>query len=172
MLQKILVALDDSEPGSKVFDEALDLAAATHASLMLLHVLSPSDQRHPHLIYPGVNSYSALYEEVSQSYAKQLRHFEQVGEERLRSLAEKAIARGISTEYIQAIGVPGKTICEVAASWNADAIMVGRRGRSGLGEMVLGSVSNDVMHHAPCSVLIVQGILTETEALQEYLDAC
>jgi nucleotide-binding universal stress UspA family protein len=172
MLQKILVALDDSEHCSKVFDEALDLAAATHASLLLLHVLSPADQRYPQIIYPGVNAHSALYEEVSQSYAKQLRHFEQAGEERLRSLAEQAIERGISTEYLQAMGAPGKTICEVAASWNADAIIIGRRGRSGLGEAFLGSVSNDVMHHAPCSVLIVQGVLTAAEALQEYLDAC
>ncbi|MCZ8054719.1 MAG: universal stress protein, partial [Microcystis sp. LE19-12.2C] len=49
-----------------------------------------------------------------------------------------------------------KTICKVAREENIDLIVIGRRGRSGLGELFLGSVSNYVLHHAPCSVLIVQ----------------
>ncbi|NEO65320.1 MAG: universal stress protein, partial [Moorea sp. SIO4G2] len=39
-------------------------------------------------------------------------------------------------------------------------IVLGRRGLGGLKEMVLGSVSNYVVHHAPCSVLVVQGVAT------------
>jgi len=46
-------------------------------------------------------------------------------------------------------------ICELAIDWNADLIMMGRRGRSGIAEFFLGSVSNYVLHHAPCSVQIV-----------------
>ncbi len=38
----------------------------------------------------------------------------------------------------------------------ADLIVLGRRGRTGLAEALLGSVSNYVLHHAPCSVLVVQ----------------
>lgn len=47
-------------------------------------------------------------------------------------------------------------ICELARNWNADLIILGRRGRTGLSELLLGSVSNYVLHHAPCSVLTVQ----------------
>jgi nucleotide-binding universal stress UspA family protein len=54
-------------------------------------------------------------------------------------------------------------ICQVAKDWGAELIMVGRRGNSGLSELILGSVSNYVVHHAHCSVLIVQ--LLDTEKL-------
>ncbi len=43
----------------------------------------------------------------------------------------------------------------------ADLIVVGRRGRSGLSELILGSASNYVLHHAPCSVLTLQGKIIE-----------
>ncbi len=44
----------------------------------------------------------------------------------------------------------------MARNCGADVIVMGRRGHSGLSELILGSVSNYVLHHAPCSVLIVQ----------------
>ena len=53
-------------------------------------------------------------------------------------------------------GNPGRSICELASTWEADLILVGSRGLKGLKEMFLGSVSNYVTHHAPCSVLIVR----------------
>jgi nucleotide-binding universal stress UspA family protein len=62
---------------------------------------------------------------------------------------------GIKTEFTQIPGNPGQTIKKIAQNWDADLIVMGSRGRTGLSELVLGSVSNYVMHHAPCSVLIV-----------------
>ena len=44
----------------------------------------------------------------------------------------------------------------LAKDWNADLIIMGRRGLTGLSEMFLGSVSNYVVHHASCSVLLIQ----------------
>lgn len=52
-------------------------------------------------------------------------------------------------------GFPDKTIIEEATSWNADLIVVGSHGRGFWGRL-LGSVSNGVVHHAPCSVLVVR----------------
>ncbi|MBE9048435.1 universal stress protein, partial [Pleurocapsales cyanobacterium LEGE 10410] len=63
---------------------------------------------------------------------------------------------GVQTEFNQLTGNPGRLICELAADWSADLILVGSRGLKGLKEMFLGSVSNYVTHHAPCSVLIVR----------------
>ncbi|WP_442949349.1 universal stress protein [Nostoc sp.] len=42
-------------------------------------------------------------------------------------------------------------------SWGADLIVLGRRGLKGFAELLAGSVSNHVVHHSPCSVLVVQG---------------
>jgi nucleotide-binding universal stress UspA family protein len=172
MIQKILVALDRSETYQHVLDEALALAKATHASLMFFHVLSSFEQGYPNPLYPSADAYPALYEETIQLYSEQLRQFEQEGMAFLRSLTQQATALEIPTECSQSSGDPGRMICEAAESWKADTIVMGRRGRSGLREMLLGSVSSYVLHHAPCSVMIVQGVFTDAEALQEYLDVC
>ncbi|MGF1491191.1 MAG: universal stress protein [Microcoleaceae cyanobacterium] len=51
---------------------------------------------------------------------------------------------------------PAAEICRQADDWGADLIIVGRHGRTGLAEAFMGSVSNYVVHHAHCSVLVVQ----------------
>jgi nucleotide-binding universal stress UspA family protein len=172
MLQRILVAIDRSETYQRVFDEAVSIARATHASLMLFHVLRPFDQGYPYPLYPNVDAYPGLYDEAIRLYSEQLRQFEHEGIVFLRSLAQEAADLGIAVEYSQVSGDPGKLICETADRWEADAIIMGRRGRSGLSEILMGSVSSYVLHHAPCSVMIIQGILSDAEALQEYLDVC
>lgn len=52
-------------------------------------------------------------------------------------------------------GSPDPIIIEVATDWKADLIVVGSHGRGFWGRL-LGSVSNAVVHHAPCSVLVVK----------------
>ncbi|MEO0355522.1 MAG: universal stress protein, partial [Cyanobacteria bacterium P01_A01_bin.3] len=47
------------------------------------------------------------------------------------------------------------TICEIAKDWDADAIAIGRRGLGAIGELLVGSVSSYVMHHAHCSVFVI-----------------
>lgn len=52
-------------------------------------------------------------------------------------------------------GSPDQQIIEKAKEWKADLIVVGSHGRGFWGRM-LGSVSDGVVHHAPCSVLVVR----------------
>jgi nucleotide-binding universal stress UspA family protein len=172
MIKKILVALDRSEAYQPILNEALSLAKATHSSLLLFHVLRPFDQGYPYPMYPSGDAYPALYDEAIQQYTQQLQELEQEGILFLRSLSHQAMALDIPAEYTQSSGDPGKLICEAAENWHADTIIMGRRGRSGLQEVLLGSVSNYVLHHAPCSVMIIQGILSDSQALNEYLDVC
>ncbi|MGL5878457.1 MAG: universal stress protein, partial [Xenococcaceae cyanobacterium] len=49
MLQRILVAVDNSTMGRQVFEEALGLARATKASMMILHVLDPEERGSPQI---------------------------------------------------------------------------------------------------------------------------
>ncbi|MFZ1702246.1 MAG: universal stress protein [Pyrinomonadaceae bacterium] len=62
-------------------------------------------------------------------------------------------ALSIETEVLR--GSPDQQITEKAKEWNADLIVVGSHGRGFWGRL-LGSVSNGVMHHAPCSVMVVR----------------
>lgn len=91
---------------------------------------------------------------------------------RLRYLCNQATQLGVKAEFSQNIGEPSRMICVSAASperenvaqnWQADVIIVGRRGRRGISELLMGSVSNYVLHHAHCSVFIVQGIASDEE---------
>ncbi len=58
-------------------------------------------------------------------------------------------------------GSPKVEIVEEAENWGADLIVVGSHGYGFFERMLIGSVSNAVLHHAPCSVLIVKTKGTE-----------
>ena len=160
MINKILATIDSSERNQNVFNTAVSLSQATGASLMLLHILSETDPDYP--VLPTYAYYSILKGDNDSVFRAKFDQYEQQEAEFLRSLAKKAIAAGVNTEYAQLSGIPGWEICELASTWSADLILVGSRGLRGLKEMFVGSVSNYVTHHAPCSVLIVR---TDTDSI-------
>ncbi len=72
---------------------------------------------------------------------------------RVREFAGSAGA-DISTDVL--FGSPDSRIVETAEEWKADLIIVGSHGYSRWERLLLGSVSDSVVHHAPCSVLVVR----------------
>jgi nucleotide-binding universal stress UspA family protein len=156
MFHKILVAIDSSKNNHQVFDQALALAKATGSNLMLLHVLSSEEEGSPNVSMVGLEYYPTIAGEVAEMYQKQWADYENRGLEMLQFYAERAAAAGVSAESTQNFGSPGRIICELARTWEADLIVMGRRGHSGLNELILGSVSNYVLHHASCSVFTIQ----------------
>lgn len=157
MFQKILVAVDMSEYGENVLQKSLAIAKAADAGLMLLHVLSPDEEGTPAMSGGvGLSYYEMIDPQYIEAYQNQWREFAQHGSEQLQAYATRARNEGVRAECNQIPGKPGRAICEQAKNWGAELIVMGRRGHSGLGELILGSVSNYVVHHAPCSVMIVQ----------------
>jgi nucleotide-binding universal stress UspA family protein len=133
--RKILVAVDESSQALMMFEQALELAKKESASLMVFHCIKLV-ARHTYL--------TEL--EVKTEQAQKL----------LQIYQQKAKDQGILAEFSYRTGEPGASICDLAQSWGADLVVVGRRGFKGLAEVLLGSVSNHVVHHAPCSVLVIQ----------------
>lgn len=166
MTDRVLAAVDNSLLGQKVFDAAVGITQGT-GSLTLLHVLSADEEGSPDSSMvrglsctpPAFNSLG-YYSDPSDDFCQRYRHqwdlYEERCLERLRSFAIRARALGIKAEFQQITGNPGFMICQVAQEQGAGLIVMGRRGHSGFKEWLLGSVSNYVLHHAPCSVLIVQ----------------
>lgn len=151
IFKKILVALDRSEIGQQVFEKALGLAKLTQASLMLVHVLSPEEDGSPYSpMLSNLDYYPGLSSQNFELYQQQWDTFKDQGIQMLQSFSAEANTAGVATEFTQNIGNPGRIICDLAHSYGADLIVMGRRGRSGLMELFLGSVSNYVLHHAPC----------------------
>jgi nucleotide-binding universal stress UspA family protein len=168
MFKKILVAVENNQIGNLVFDEALALAKATNASLMLVHVMSPYSDRNVNPISMDPYSfYPALHSEALTQTLKQWDTLKQEGIDFLNFLRVNARHEGVTAEFTQNLGDPGRIICEIAGDWQADMIVLGRRGRIGLSEFFLGSVSNYVLHHAPCSVLAIQGAIAQTQKVSE-----
>lgn len=177
MFNKILVAIDHSSGSKQVFDQALSLAKAEVGNLILLHVLSIEEVGSPEMSRYLVQHKKRcihvdprIMRQANQVDHREWLEFKQKGIELLRSYTQKAIAAGVQTEFSQITGHPSSTICEFAQSCHADLIVIGRRGHSSLQELFLGSVSNYVVHHAPCSILLVQTPMLEESTTSNNLE--
>jgi nucleotide-binding universal stress UspA family protein len=158
MFKTILVAVDLSARNEEVFRAGFDMAKKMGASMLLIHAPSFDDPECPSLPTPiGQEYYSASVSvPIIEMYEKLWRAYEEKGFVMLKQFAEKARTAGVPIEYTQTVGAPGRVICDRARSMDADLIVIGRRGHSGLSELMAGSVSNYVVHHANCCVLVVQ----------------
>lgn len=156
--QKILVAIDNSPLCAAAFAASLDLARSNQARLKLLHCITPDLITDPMMgsvtldasLPPGLLMNDFQTQQVLLE--QQTEHAQAL----LAQYAQAAKEHGVVTESKCLIGEAGDQLCEMARDWAADLVVVGRRGRTGLAEAFLGSVSNYVVHHAPCSVLVIQ----------------
>lgn len=154
--QRILAAIDHSPLSHFVFEEALELAKSNQAQLILFHCLTADliSATPPFAGELGVSPHL-----VSQAYQSQYIRFE----DQLRQIqlllnqyCSLAKAQGVRVESDYRTIEPGQGLCQAAQRHRADLIIMGRRGRKGITEVLLGSVSNYVLHHAPCAVLVIQ----------------
>jgi len=157
LFSKILVALDLSPAGQQVLEKSLSLAKACGASLLLLHVLSAEEEGSPLPIPVNMDEiYPAMGSELTMEvWQEQWQSFEKEGLATLEHRRQQALDLEIDCRAEQILGSPGKIICQRAKEDNSDIIVVGHRGRWGLSEILLGSVSNYVFHHAHCCVFVV-----------------
>ncbi len=156
--QKIVVAIAEDSSSQEVFETALELAKAENSQIMIVTVIQENNTRGMDLpLYSEMTGYAGIYTQEMIELEEKLR---QESLEELQSwltrLTKQAITKGINADSEYIYGEPGPQICTKAKKWEADLIVVGRRGRKGLSELFLGSISNYVIHHAPCSTLVVQ----------------
>jgi nucleotide-binding universal stress UspA family protein len=157
VLQKILIATGDSPESAEIFKSGLTLAEKYGAQISILHVLNLFQSGFEAIGDPLMGgTYPMMNDLAIQEYQKELQDRTKQGIERLESYATEARARNITVEIFQNMGDAGRTICETAKNYSADLIVIGRNQRSVLSEIFLGSTSNYVLHHAPCSVMVIQ----------------
>ena len=153
MYQKILVALDRSIITDQVFETAVYLGKSFNAQINLVNVVS-LEAISTTVGYASFN----LGDEVQmlddvQNYSTRM---VQESSETLLFLEKKAKEQGIDVIHTQIYGDPAKAICQQAKQWQADLIVMGRRGHSTVSELFLGSVSSSVIHRCHCAVHLVQ----------------
>jgi nucleotide-binding universal stress UspA family protein len=137
MFKKILVGTDGSDSATKAVSHAADLASAMGAELVLIHV------------YPAPRSDVGSTFGRADAYPGQ-----EIGQAVLRD-AEKHYAGKVKVKTVLREGDPAEGLIDVAEEEGIDLIIVGNRGMTGAKRFLLGSVPNQVSHHAPCNVMIV-----------------
>lgn len=98
--------------------------------------------------------------DISEIQAEMADRADRVADEAADRLEEK----GFHVETQVESGHPGRVICKLAADHEVEGIVMGRRGRGTLGELLLGSISHYVIHHASRPVIIVPRPEAESEA--------
>ena len=141
-LKKILVPIDFSDCSKKALQYALPLAKQHQAAITLLYVVpSPSYAVGE---YGGID-FASLEAELRASADKQL-----------ATLAVDEVRSEIATDTLVRTGSPAAEIIEAARQILADLIVTSTHGRTGLKHAFLGSVTEYVVRHAPCPVLVVR----------------
>ncbi|AFZ48567.1 UspA domain-containing protein [Cyanobacterium stanieri PCC 7202] len=153
---KIVVTLDYPETNMEVYQQALDIAEKYRGQLTLCHCLHENLSHNADLLMPSVVGSGMYASEVWETEQEILENNRKKITEWLESLQAQAEEKQIRCEYVCLTGNIASEICELAEEWDADLIVTGRRGLKGLGEALLGSVSNYIVHHAPCTVLVIQ----------------
>jgi nucleotide-binding universal stress UspA family protein len=96
---------------------------------------------------------AAMYVDLMESERKRLH---KLVENTANELRKKTAGENLRIETMVAEGSPKELIVEEAERWGADLILIGSHGYGGVKRFMLGSVSQAVATHAPCSVEIVR----------------
>jgi nucleotide-binding universal stress UspA family protein len=141
---RILLATDGSEEAELAGLTAVDLADATDSELHVVHVgVLPTFLQS----YPGTLGYSEkLYEQIEEESRQQLREL---------SWQLKAAGGAVAGTHLR-MGAVALEIVALAEELGADLIVMGCRGLGGVRRALMGSVSDSVVRHAHCPVLVVR----------------
>lgn len=166
MFEKILVALDRSSEAPAVFDFALSVAQPETSEILLVHFVDWQMQDISPWMGLGTLYDVDLSGERYDWSRQRLQQEIEISKDWLKTFLEKAEKLAVACNYESHVGNCNLGIGDRAKQWGADLIVIGRRGRKNISEMFLGSVSNYVIHHAACSVLVVQGSETSSETTE------
>ena len=137
---KLLVALDDSEPGWT----ALEFACTEHATdgITVVHAIDLTDSGYGEFAHVGTDQMLDRRQTAATAMFERAR--------------EHASEHGCSIETEIVRGQPAEAIVDYATQHPIDRIVVGSHGRTGVSRILLGSVAEQIARRAPVSVTIVR----------------
>jgi nucleotide-binding universal stress UspA family protein len=136
-LEKLLLSTDGSEFSEGAIREAIQLAKICSSKLIVLSIIETNQE------------FEVLAPQIVEKEEEQTR-------DRLEQVKSKAAKEGVECEIVARHSEsPFQAIVEEAEKNKADMIIMGRRGRTGLRRLLMGSVTAKVIGHAPCDVLVV-----------------
>ena len=138
-IRRVLLATDLGPTSKLATDRAFDLADRHGADLLVVSVIDPRDAR------PQVGGIGVRWDEIRDRRR-----------DAARGLVERGRANGVTVSFLVWTGDAGPSIVSAAEAESVDLVVVGTHGRGAIGRLLLGSVSDHVVRHAPCPVLVVR----------------
>ena len=139
----ILCPIDFSDTSAHALETAIELATQLNAKIHLVHVY-----QYPAFSMPEADLATPIDLSLQYDYVDRLK-------QQLEDLRNKYSDSGINVGSTLAEGVPYVEIVETAKKINADLIIIGTHGRTGLSHMLLGSVAERVVRSSVVPVLSV-----------------
>ena len=141
---RVLLAVDESPCSEEAVNEVGERAWTADTIFRVLHV---------------VEKFVPPAQELWHDAGGDLERAKGEMAERSKEIVERTAAwlreQGLNAETAMRDGDPRKVIVDEAKEWGADLIVVGSRGYAGIKRLLLGSVAQAVVDHAPCSVEVV-----------------
>lgn len=145
-LTSIIIAIDDAGSAGRALDYGLETAEALLLPVRLVHVIQTQDHH-----AAGVRRINL--EDVSEAAGSYPEH------ELAASLLERALARAgdrkVEVEAVLLGGEPASTLLRYLAECDRPMLVMGRRGQGRLSQLLMGSVSDQIVRHASCPVMVV-----------------
>ena len=147
---KVLVATEGSEFSKAAIDKCCSiLGNAKDTDLRLVSAAEPATV--------PAEPFALSAEYIREMDENSRRRAEDVVSRAEQEIRRRMPAMASHLTTITTTGPPARAIVDEAEKWGADLIVVGSHGYGFWQRALLGSVSNAVVHHAPCSVLVVRG---------------
>lgn len=137
MYKRVLAATDGSRYSKAAVNEAIRIAKASKGALIIVSVVD-------------------ITEEFETEAPELTERFERRFKAMVERIKKQAKAKGVKAEGVVKIGEPYDVIINAAKEKKADLIVMGSHGRRGLSRLLMGSVTERVIGHAKCPVLVVK----------------
>lgn len=140
-MKTIVVGLDASPRAEGVVRVAANLATSFGGRLVLVRAVDVNPELPPEALKLGAEGTTRVLEAEAQ-----------------KDLAAVAVQYGPLIDRTQvAVGAAWQVLCDAAKAVNAELLVVGTHGFSGI-DHVIGTTASRLVNHAPCSVLVVRGV--------------
>ena len=143
MYDRILIATDGSAKSRVAVEHGIELAKSVGAGVLGVYVVNEV------VVASAVRQLGADKKEIEEKLQTQ-------GEKALAEIKKMGEAEGVTVDTLIRYGAPANMVIDIARTEDADLIVMGSHGESGVTKLLIGSVVQKVLYWAACPVLVVR----------------
>lgn len=149
---KLLVGVDLSESTAKVVAKVAEIATALSAKVWLLH----TTKAEPADLYLAVQEPDSIGlepdpQQIRDALARRFHNEHR----QIQEIAGQLRTAGLDATALLVEGAAAETILKEASKLDADMIVIGSHGRGRMHQLLLGSVSEGIVHKSACPILVI-----------------